>query len=87
MVRSSPDLLADLPPSAKLVFLVLAQEGPLTQQELVEESRLVSRTTRYALSELEESGLIEKNISFKDARQRIYSLSEEGEAIEQTIDN
>ncbi|MDL5362409.1 helix-turn-helix domain-containing protein [Halalkalicoccus sp. NIPERK01] len=71
--------LSDLPPSAKLVFLVLEHNGSLTQREIRDESLLTARTARYALSRLEEEGLVEERISFRDARQRIYSLSKAGE--------
>lgn len=71
--------LSDQPPSAKLVFLVLDHRGSLTQREIREESLLTARTVRYALSRLEDEGLVEGRISFRDARQRIYSLSEAGE--------
>ncbi len=67
-------------PSAKLVFLILKQQGSLTQQQICEESLLAARTDRYALSRLEEEGLVEGEFSFRDARQRIYSLSEVGKA-------
>lgn len=81
MDASPTDRLSDLPPSAKLVFVTLKRHGSLTQREIREESLLVARTARYALSRLEEEGLVEKEISFKDARQRVYSLSETGEAV------
>jgi DNA-binding MarR family transcriptional regulator len=66
--------LRDLPPSAKLVFVVLEHEGQLTQQQIVEETLLSSRTVRYALTELDAIGAIETAISFADARQKLYSL-------------
>lgn len=66
--------LLDLPPSAKLVFTVLDEEGPLTQQQIAEKTRLSSRTARYALTQLEEISAIEEQISFADARQKIYQL-------------
>lgn len=83
MDASPTDRLSDLPPSAKLVFVTLEQHGSLTQREIREESLLVARTARYALSRLEEEGLIEVRISFRDARQRIYTLSEAGETAAQ----
>lgn len=83
MDASPTDRLSDLPPSAKLVFVTLKQHGSLTQREIREESLLVARTARYALSRLEEEGLIEVRISFRDARQRIYTLSEAGETAAQ----
>ncbi|MCH7661729.1 MAG: MarR family transcriptional regulator [Euryarchaeota archaeon] len=79
MSSSPSERLSDLPPSAKLVFLVLEYHGSLTQQEIREESLLTARTVRYALSRLKEDGLVEGQISFMDARQCIYSLSEAGE--------
>ncbi|WP_336345732.1 helix-turn-helix transcriptional regulator [Halalkalicoccus ordinarius] len=83
MDASPTDRLSDLPPSAKLVFVTLKRHGSLTQREIREESLLVARTARYALSRLEEEGLIEVRISFRDARQRIYTLSEAGETAAQ----
>lgn len=68
-------VLHDLPPSAKLVLKVLEYHGALTQQELANETRLPTRTVRYALAELEELNVLETQISFRDARQRHYSLT------------
>jgi DNA-binding MarR family transcriptional regulator len=79
MSVSPADRLSDLPPSAKLVFLVLERHGSLTQRGIRDESLLTARTVRYAISRLEDEGLVEGRISFRDARQRIYSLSEAGE--------
>lgn len=66
--------LHDLPPSAKLVAKTLEYEGDSTQSELTESTLLPARTVRYALARLEENGLVTSQISFMDARQRIYSL-------------
>jgi DNA-binding MarR family transcriptional regulator len=71
--ESSADL-RDLPPSAKLVAKTLEYEGKSTQSELAESTLLPARTVRYALTQLEENGLVTSRISFMDARQRIYSL-------------
>ncbi len=68
------EALADLPPSAKLVYKVLEYEGELTQQRLAEETRLSTRTVRYALNSLESIELIEQKVYFADARKRLYSL-------------
>jgi DNA-binding MarR family transcriptional regulator len=64
----------DLPPSAKLVAKVLDYNDTLTQSELAEETLLPPRTVRYALSRLEEEGVVESRFSFSDARKRLYSL-------------
>ena len=69
--------LSDLPPSAKLVFTVLEAEGRLTQKELAAETRLSPRTVRYALNELQEIDVVSRDVSFIDARKRIYSLAVE----------
>jgi hypothetical protein len=65
--------LADLPPSAKLVFGVLEHEGALTQKRLVEETRLSVRTVRYALGRLKDINAVNEQISFMDARQMLYT--------------
>ncbi len=67
-------VLADLPPSAKLVYKVLDYEERLTQKKLVEETLLSPRTVRYALQRLEEVNLVEKDIYFADARQKLYQI-------------
>lgn len=71
------DTLRDCPPSAKLVVKVLEYDGPLTQQELAEETLLPTRTVRYAVSQLDEVGIVQSRFSFTDARKRVYSLRTE----------
>ena len=70
------ELLRELPPSAKLVAKVLEYNETLTQSELAEETLLPPRTVRYALTRLDDAGLVESRFSFTDARKRIYSLAE-----------
>lgn len=79
MKPASAENLADLPPSCKLVYIVLDEKGELTQKEICEESLLAQRTVRHALTRLVDIGLVEDRISFADARQRIYSLTTTGE--------
>ena len=69
------DDVADLPPSAKLVAKVLEYEGTMTQQKLAEETLLPTRTVRYALTRLEDAGVVDSRFSFADARKRIYTLT------------
>ncbi|GAB3702727.1 winged helix-turn-helix domain-containing protein [Halorubrum pallidum] len=64
----------DLPPSAKLVAKVLDYNDTLTQSELAEETLLPPRTVRYALSRLEDEGVVDARFSFTDARKRLYTL-------------
>ena len=66
--------LMDLPPSAKLVYKVLEYEGPLTQEEIVAESRLCPRTVRYAIGKLETNHFVNSRIHLEDARQSVYRL-------------
>ncbi|MDJ1431475.1 MarR family transcriptional regulator [Halostagnicola sp. A-GB9-2] len=70
-----------LPPSAKLVYKVLKYNTALTQQELAEETMLPKRTVRFALTRLKEAGLVEGRISIRDARQSVYSLTEDGKQV------
>ncbi|WP_420825975.1 MarR family transcriptional regulator [Halococcus salsus] len=54
-MSDTPDQqLLDLPPSAKLVFVVLGQKGPLTQKQIANEPRLSQRTVHYAIQQFEE---------------------------------
>ena len=75
MAETPAERLADLPPSAKLVFKVLEYNGTLTQKGIVEESMLSARTVRYALERLEAIGVVDEDIYFADARQNIYELT------------
>lgn len=74
MESEAPESLYDLPPSAKLVFKVLEEEGQLTQAQLASHSLLAPRTVRYALNELREIDAVNEEVDFRDARKRIYSL-------------
>ena len=76
MTKTDRTGLADLPPSAKLVFKVLEYDGPLTQKQIVKESMLSARTVRYALERLEEIDIVDEDIYFADARQSLYELTE-----------
>ena len=74
------DLIQDLPPSAKLVALVLEHNGMLSQQELAAESLLPERTVRLGIEKLQQVDVVEVRTSLKDARKRLYSLSPESTA-------
>jgi len=86
MAESDGETIADLPPSAKLVYKVLEYNGPLTQKGIVEESMLSARTVRYALERLEDVGAVDEDVYFADARQNLYEIVDEDEdqAAEQT---
>jgi len=72
--------LTDLPPSAKLVYKVLEVEGRMTQHEIATTSLLPVRTVRHALGRLEEAGIVDEGVYFRDARKSLYSLTEPAEA-------
>jgi len=67
--------LRELPPSAKLVLLVLEREGVQSQQSLATATRLSRRTVRDATSRLVEAGIVEQRSFVQDARQTIYRLA------------
>lgn len=67
--------LDDVPPSAKLVYKILEYEGSMTQSQLTDATMLSGRTVRYALTDLEERGLVEEEFYFADARKNLYSLA------------
>ena len=72
--ESHRERVSDLPPSAKLVYKVLEYDDALTQSQIAEETLLPPRTVRYALTRLEEVGVVRSRFSFSDARKRLYSL-------------
>jgi len=74
-MRLGEEILS-LPPSAKLVLKVLEYEGPMTQKDLVEKTMLPHRTVRYALSILISRGLVREDLLNRDARVKIYRLSQ-----------
>lgn len=67
--------IADVPPSAKLVFKVLEYNGPLTQKQIVERSMLSQRTVRDALARLREIDIVSEEVYIPDARQNLYELT------------
>ncbi|GAB3668425.1 winged helix-turn-helix transcriptional regulator [Halopiger thermotolerans] len=78
------EALAETPPSAKLVFKALEYNESLTQAEIAEETMLPRRTVRFALSRLDEAGLVDGRVSFRDARQSVYTLTDDGERVTRT---
>jgi len=70
-----PELPAGLPPSARFVFHILRDQGPLTERQLIAESGLPERTARNALAHLEASELIRKSRSLRDTREVLFSVS------------
>ena len=87
MTESDEEEIADLPPSAKLVYKVLEYNGPLTQKGIVQESMLSARTVRYALERLDDIGVISEDVYFADARQNLYEITEELSEAEAAVSN
>lgn len=73
-----PEILDDLPPSAKACFAIIYYEdAALTQQELADATGLTQRTVRYALEGLcETAELVESSTKLSDARKDLYTLAE-----------
>ncbi len=72
--------IGDLPPSAKLVAVVLEHNGTLTHRELAAKSLLSERTVQVGLNKLQQVDIVESRTSLQDARKRLYSLSLESTA-------
>ena len=85
MSDSDGETVADLPPSAKLVYKVLEYDGPMTQKGIVEESMLSARTVRYALERLEAIDVVSEDVYFADARQNLYELTDIDEQSTETV--
>ena len=68
--------LLSMPPSSKLLLKTLEYEGALTQKEMASKTLLPARTVRLALSHLLKKGYIKRRVSIRDARQKIYEMSE-----------
>lgn len=78
---SAEDAISGLPPSAKLVYKVIEYHGPLTQQAIIEKTRLPSRTVRDAIGRLSKIDSINKQAHLQDVRQNLYSLSADRETV------
>lgn len=70
------DALGDLPPSAKLVYIVLEANDELTVRELAEETLLSVRTVRDAIRRLEAANHVSSAPNPRDARQRKYAVTD-----------
>ncbi|MFO8114829.1 MAG: ArsR family transcriptional regulator [Halorubrum sp.] len=79
MDDSARQLLSPLPPSAKLVYYVLDEEGRFDQTGLAEETRLSTRTVRFAVEKLTDVGLVEEGLCPRDARRSVYAPVPESE--------
>jgi len=67
------DAVAELPPSAKLVYKTLEYEGSMTQSQLADSSLLPQRTVRHALTKLQDAGVVVESAYLMDARKSMYT--------------
>ena len=63
------------PPSAKLVYIALVADGPMTQSQLAQETRLSSRTVRSALDRLERDEFVMSELYIPDARKKLFDVT------------
>ena len=80
MDEGTRELLSPLPPSAKLVYYVLEAEGRFDQTGLAEETRLSTRTVRFAVEKLIDVGLVEEGFCPTDARRSVYEVADAADA-------
>jgi DNA-binding MarR family transcriptional regulator len=62
----------NVPPSAKTVYNLIKEKGPITAKDIQNDCRLAPRTVRYALKILLEASLIQRLPNLKDMRQNVY---------------
>jgi NAD+ kinase len=72
--RQEADLPTDAAPSAKFVFRLLADEGVLSERQLITESGLPERTVRSALTYLVKADVVRRAPSLRDAREAVFAL-------------
>jgi DNA-binding MarR family transcriptional regulator len=67
-----PAELASSTPATKLVYVVLDNEGPLSQRELIDSTGLSYTGVRDALDRLEDHGRLDAQTNLDDVRERLY---------------
>lgn len=67
-----PPEIASSTPATKLVFVVLDNEGPLSQRELIDSTGLSYTGVRDALDRLEDHDRLDVRANLDDARERLY---------------
>ncbi len=72
--RSVPEVSVGAPPSAKFLFRLLSDQGPMTMKALTAESGLPERTIRNALAYLIREGFARRSPSLRDAREAVFGL-------------
>lgn len=70
-----PPSVAELPPTAKLVYRALVVTDAETQPDLAETTGTSQRSVRNALGQLEERGAVEARTCLTDTRVRLYTVA------------
>jgi len=73
---SSTSDFASLPPSAKYVYTVIDEDGPITRQALLEETYLAESTLDRALEALENGHWIHKSRKSDDLTQVVAQIEQ-----------
>src|SRR3989304_243462 len=76
-MQENLEIPSSAPPSAKFLFRLLEDEGPLTERQLILESGLPERGVRDALSFLLKANLVRRTPSLRDAREAVFALRPE----------
>jgi DNA-binding MarR family transcriptional regulator len=71
----SETVLAKLPRSAKEVYSIIINEGPLSSKEIVKKVSCSTRSVRYALKLLLDQEYVRKYPCLNDMRQTLYSIT------------
>jgi hypothetical protein len=71
----TPPELADAPPNVQVVYRELAENAPLTQRDLIENTNLPFRVVRDALGELTELESVDELV-YSHGHLRLYLFTE-----------
>ncbi|MGF3499266.1 MAG: helix-turn-helix transcriptional regulator [Candidatus Methanosuratincola sp.] len=61
-----------MPFTVAKVLEIIALEGPATQSDIRKKTSIPTRTVKYAIKSLRESGMIKEIPDWKDMRKKIY---------------
>jgi len=65
----------DLPPSALFILYVVEREGPLSRQDLLDETGLCERTLDRGLDKLEDAGYVTLDWDNEDLRRIVATMA------------
>lgn len=82
----SPSEFNEFPPSIRLVLQSLHCTGGLTTSQLAEETGLAERTIRYALTRLDDRGVIESSYLLSEPQTCKYELKPDAQRVAELLD-